>query len=81
MGNLAYSGDNRRMAQLENFRLKVFRTVAKHLSSRKAAEHLFVTQPAVTFQESLTLDGGLTAQRPLIQHAASKRVSDQEKSS
>ncbi len=38
------------MAQLENFRLKVFRTVAHHLSFRKAAEHLFLTQPAVTLQ-------------------------------
>lgn len=38
------------MAQLENFRLKVFRTVADHLNFRKAAEHLFLTQPAVTLQ-------------------------------
>jgi len=38
------------MAHLENFRLKVFRTVAEHLSFRKAAEHLFLTQPAVTLQ-------------------------------
>jgi DNA-binding transcriptional LysR family regulator len=38
------------VSQLENFRLKVFRTVAKHLSFRKAAEHLFLTQPAVTLQ-------------------------------
>jgi DNA-binding transcriptional LysR family regulator len=38
------------MAQLENFRLKVFRTVAEHLSFHKAAEHLFLTQPAVTQQ-------------------------------
>lgn len=38
------------MAQLENFRLKVFRTVAQQLSFRKAAEHLFLTQPAVTLQ-------------------------------
>src|SRR5579864_7921683 len=38
------------MAQLENFRLKVFRTVAEHLSFRKAAEQLFLTQPAVTLQ-------------------------------
>jgi len=38
------------VAQLENFRLKVFRTVAEHLSFRKAAEHLFLTQPAVTLQ-------------------------------
>jgi DNA-binding transcriptional LysR family regulator len=38
------------MAQLENFRLKVFRAVAEHLSFRRAAEHLFLTQPAVTLQ-------------------------------
>jgi DNA-binding transcriptional LysR family regulator len=38
------------LAQLENFRLKVFRAVAEHLSFRKAAEHLFLTQPAVTLQ-------------------------------
>ena len=44
------SVDNRRLAQLENFRLKVFRSVAEHLSFRKAAEHLFLTQPAVTLQ-------------------------------
>jgi DNA-binding transcriptional LysR family regulator len=46
----AISVDNRLVAQLENFRLKVFRTVAQHLSFRKAAEHLFLTQPAVTLQ-------------------------------
>lgn len=38
------------MAQLENFRLKVFRLVAEHLNFRKASEHLFLTQPAVTLQ-------------------------------
>jgi DNA-binding transcriptional LysR family regulator len=42
--------DNHHMAQLENFRLKVFRAVAEHLNFRKAAEHLFLTQPAVTLQ-------------------------------
>lgn len=47
---LAVSVDNRLVAQLENFRLKVFRTVAQYLSFRKAAEHLFLTQPAVTLQ-------------------------------
>jgi DNA-binding transcriptional LysR family regulator len=38
------------MAQLENFRLKVFRAVAEHLNFHKAAEKLFLTQPAVTLQ-------------------------------
>jgi LysR family transcriptional regulator, transcriptional activator of the cysJI operon len=38
------------MPQLENFRLKVFRAVAEQLNFRKAAEHLFLTQPAVTLQ-------------------------------
>jgi DNA-binding transcriptional LysR family regulator len=42
--------DNLLMAQLENFRLKVFRTVAEHLNFHKAAEQLFLTQPAVTLQ-------------------------------
>jgi DNA-binding transcriptional LysR family regulator len=35
---------------LENFRLKVFRAVAEHLSFRKAGETLYLTQPAVTLQ-------------------------------
>jgi DNA-binding transcriptional LysR family regulator len=30
------------MAQLENFRLKVFRAVAEYLSFHQAAEHLFL---------------------------------------
>ena len=38
------------MAQLDNFRLKVFRAVAEHLNFRIAAEHLFLTQPAITLQ-------------------------------
>jgi len=42
--------DNCSMPQLENFRLKVFRTVAARLSFRKSAEQLFLTQPAVTLQ-------------------------------
>ena len=35
---------------MENFRLKVFRTVAVSLNFRKASEELFITQPAVTQQ-------------------------------
>lgn len=38
------------MAQLENFRLKVFRAVSEHLNFRKAAEQLFLSQPAITLQ-------------------------------
>jgi LysR family transcriptional regulator, transcriptional activator of the cysJI operon len=38
------------MAQLENFSLTVFRSVAEKLSFRRAAEALFLTQPAVTLQ-------------------------------
>jgi LysR family transcriptional regulator, transcriptional activator of the cysJI operon len=38
------------MAQLEKFSLKVLGTVAEQLSFRKAAEFLFLTQPAVTLQ-------------------------------
>ncbi len=35
---------------MENFRLKVFRTVAAHLNFSRAAEELLLTQPAVTLQ-------------------------------
>jgi DNA-binding transcriptional LysR family regulator len=38
------------MASLENFRLVVFRTVADQQSFRKAAEELYLTQPAVSLQ-------------------------------
>ena len=41
---------NTSMAKLENFRMVVFRTVAKELSFRKAAEELYLTQPAVSLQ-------------------------------
>ncbi len=33
---------------MENFRLKVFRTVAKNLSFTRAASELFISQPAIT---------------------------------
>ena len=33
---------------MENYRLKVFRTVAKNLSFTKAARELFISQPAIT---------------------------------
>jgi DNA-binding transcriptional LysR family regulator len=35
---------------MENFRLKVFRIVARHLNFRRASEELCLTQPAVTLQ-------------------------------
>lgn len=35
---------------LENSRLKVFRSVAEHMSFRKAGEALYLTQPAITQQ-------------------------------
>jgi LysR family transcriptional regulator, transcriptional activator of the cysJI operon len=35
---------------IENFRVRVFRTVAHHLNFSRAAEELFITQPAVTQQ-------------------------------
>lgn len=38
------------MASLENFRLVVFRAVAEQRSFRKAAEDLYLTQPAVSLQ-------------------------------
>jgi DNA-binding transcriptional LysR family regulator len=38
------------MASLENFRLVVFRAVAEQLSFRKAAEEMYLTQPAVSLQ-------------------------------
>jgi DNA-binding transcriptional LysR family regulator len=38
------------METLENFRLKVFRAVARHLNFTRAAEELLLTQPAVTQQ-------------------------------
>jgi DNA-binding transcriptional LysR family regulator len=57
------------MAELEKFNLKVFRTVAEHLSFRKAAELLFLTQPAVTLQiKALEEDLGIR----LFDRAASK---------
>ncbi|MGD0831606.1 MAG: LysR family transcriptional regulator [Terracidiphilus sp.] len=38
------------MASLENFRVEVFRAVAEQFSFRKAAEELYLTQPAVRLQ-------------------------------
>jgi len=38
------------MANLENFRVVVFRAVAEQCSFRKAAEELYLTQPAVSLQ-------------------------------
>ena len=41
---------SRSARNVENFRLKVFRAVAKHLNFRRASEELYLTQPAVTLQ-------------------------------
>ena len=41
---------NRIMAQLDNVCPKVFRAVAEYLNLCKAAEQLFLTQPAATLQ-------------------------------
>ncbi len=49
-GILAVCCYKRGMASLENFRLVVFRSVATHLSFRKASEELYLTQPAVSSQ-------------------------------
>lgn len=50
------------LAQLEHFPLKVFRAVAAHLNFRKAAEHLFLSQPAVSLQiEALENDLGVAS--------------------
>jgi len=43
---------------LENFRIRVFRTVAHHLNFSRAAEELLLTQPAVT-QQVKTLEDEL----------------------
>ena len=40
----------RQMSSLENFRIVVFRAVAEQRSFRKAAEELYLTQPAVSLQ-------------------------------
>jgi DNA-binding transcriptional LysR family regulator len=46
---------------VENFRLKVFRIVAKHLNFSRAAEELLLTQPAVTQQiKALESDLGIS---------------------
>ena len=38
------------MSSLENFRIVVFRAVAEQRSFRKAAEELYLSQPAVSLQ-------------------------------
>lgn len=49
------------MSCLENFRLAVFRAVAEQQSFRKAAEELYLTQPAIS-QQIKTLEEELGAQ-------------------
>lgn len=41
---------NRIVAQLGSFRRKAFRVVTEHLNFHKAAEQLFLTEPAATVQ-------------------------------
>ena len=48
------------MTSLENFRLTVFRKVAEQLSFRKAAEELYLTQPAVSMQIKALEEGLLS---------------------
>jgi len=48
-------------------RLQVFHAVAKHLSFTKAADALFMTQPAVTFQIK-QLEGQIPLRPPLIRN-------------
>jgi LysR family transcriptional regulator, transcriptional activator of the cysJI operon len=54
---------------MENFRLRVFRTVARTLNFRAAAEELFLTQPAVS-QQIKALEEELSA--PLFHRAAGR---------
>ncbi|GAC1435914.1 MAG: selenium metabolism-associated LysR family transcriptional regulator [Terriglobales bacterium] len=54
---------------MENFRLKVFRVVAQHLNFRRAAEDLFISQPAVT-QQIKTLEDEIGL--PLFDRAAGR---------
>jgi DNA-binding transcriptional LysR family regulator len=54
---------------MENFRLKVFRAVARHLHFSRAAEELLLTQPAVTQQiKALEEECGV----PLFERAAGR---------
>ena len=49
-----------KITDMGNFRLKVFRAVAKHLNFRRAAEELCLTRPAVTLQiKALEQDVGV----------------------
>src|SRR5258708_20051060 len=48
---LEFQGRQERVrVMIENFRIRVFRPVAKHLNFSRAAEELLLTQPAVTQQ-------------------------------
>jgi len=59
------------MASLDNFRL-VFRAVAEQRSFRKAAEELYLTQPAVSLQIK-ALEEDIDIQRSLIARARVSR--------
>ncbi len=63
------------MATLENFRLVVFRAVAEQRSFRKAAEELYLTQPAVSLQiKALEEDLGVQLFDRTGQHIALTEV-------
>ncbi len=49
-GDLGYPQLSGSENEMENFRLRIFRTVAHHLNFSRAAEELLLTQPAVTQQ-------------------------------
>ena len=75
------------MAHLENARLTVFRAVAEHLSFRKAAEELYLTQPAISLQiKTLEEDLGVqlferTGRRPRLTPAGSLLLDSARRSS
>jgi DNA-binding MarR family transcriptional regulator len=48
---------------IENFRIRVFRAVAHHLSFSRAAEEVLLLQPAVTQQIKALEDDVLTARQ------------------
>ena len=65
------------MAQLEDFRLRVFRAAAEHLNFHKAAGRLFLTHPAVTLQiRAMESDLGVRPFRKSFLNATRFRFAD-----